>query len=115
MITNDSAHIYPTFLNKHKKYSDTEVEYFKEALIFQNALLLIVLGSSVVEYKFTKPKHALINSLMGMITLLTEKYEFYILIHVWGNMERCLVLALNHLKNVGVLLRAGPFRPIIMR
>ncbi len=25
MITNDSAHIYPAFLNKHKKYSDTEV------------------------------------------------------------------------------------------
>ncbi len=25
MMTNDSAHIYSTFLNKHKKYSDTEV------------------------------------------------------------------------------------------
>lgn len=25
MITNDSAHIYSTFLNKHKKYSDIEV------------------------------------------------------------------------------------------
>lgn len=43
----------------------------REALIFQNALLLIVLGSAILEHHFTKPADSLINSLMGLITLLT--------------------------------------------
>ncbi|MBL7128005.1 MAG: ATP-binding protein [Ignavibacteria bacterium] len=43
----------------------------KDALIFQNALLLIVLGSAVLEYKFTKPADSAVNSLIGIITLLT--------------------------------------------
>ena len=42
----------------------------KDALIFQNALLLIVLGSALLEYKFTKPADSAINGLMGMLTLL---------------------------------------------
>lgn len=42
-----------------------------QALIFQNALLLIVLGSAVVEHKFTKPADSVVNSLMGMITLVS--------------------------------------------
>ena len=42
-----------------------------EALIFQNALLLIVLGSAILEYKFTKPADSVVNALMGIITLMT--------------------------------------------
>jgi hypothetical protein len=42
----------------------------KDALIFQNALLLIVLGSALLEYKFTKPADSAINGLMGMLTLV---------------------------------------------
>lgn len=41
----------------------------KDALIFQNALLLIVLGSALLEHHFTKPADAVVNSLMGLITL----------------------------------------------
>lgn len=45
--------------------SDTQ-----DALIFQNALLLIVLGSAILEYKFTKPADSVVNGLMGMLTML---------------------------------------------
>ena len=41
-----------------------------QALIFQNALLLIVLGSALIEAKFTKPADSVVNSLMGLITLV---------------------------------------------
>ena len=43
----------------------------KNSLVFQNALLLIVLGSAVTEKYFTKPSDSLINSLMGIITLVS--------------------------------------------
>ena len=43
----------------------------KDIAIYQNALLLIVLGSALLEYKFTKPVDATINSLAALITLLT--------------------------------------------
>ena len=43
----------------------------KEALVFQNALLLIVLGSALLEHHYTKPADSVINSLMGLLTLLT--------------------------------------------
>src|SRR5260370_11888494 len=42
----------------------------KAVLIFQNALLLIVLGSALLEHQFTKPAYAAINGLMGSLTLL---------------------------------------------
>ena len=42
----------------------------QDALIFQNALLLIVLGSALLEYKFTKPADSAVNGLMGMLTML---------------------------------------------
>ncbi|HXU39437.1 MAG TPA: DUF87 domain-containing protein [Blastocatellia bacterium] len=42
----------------------------QEALVYQNALLLLVLGSAIIEHKFTKPEHSLVNSLMGLLTLL---------------------------------------------
>jgi uncharacterized protein len=43
----------------------------REALIFQNALLLIVLGSSLIETHFTKPADSMVNALTGIITLIT--------------------------------------------
>ncbi len=42
----------------------------KTALIFQNALLLIVLGSALIDHRFTKPADSVVNGLMGAITLL---------------------------------------------
>jgi len=42
----------------------------KTVLIFQNALLLIVLGSALLEHKFTKPADSVVNGLMGAVTLL---------------------------------------------
>ncbi|MCH8497825.1 MAG: DUF87 domain-containing protein [Marinobacter sp.] len=40
------------------------------AIVFQNALLLIVLGSAILEHFFTKPADSMINSLMAGITML---------------------------------------------
>lgn len=42
----------------------------KHALVFQNALLLVVLGSAVLEHFFTKPADSMINSLMAGVTLI---------------------------------------------
>jgi hypothetical protein len=42
----------------------------KYSLVFQNALLLIVLGSAILEHFFTKPADSMINSLMAGITML---------------------------------------------
>ena len=43
----------------------------RQALLFQNALLLIVLGSAILEHHYTKPADSVVNSLMGFITLLS--------------------------------------------
>lgn len=40
-----------------------------ESILFQNALLLVVLGSSLLETHFTKPAEGLVNSLTALITL----------------------------------------------
>ena len=42
----------------------------KQSLIFQGSLLLIVLGSAVLEHKFTKPADSAVNALMGIVTLI---------------------------------------------
>jgi len=42
----------------------------KQALVFQNSLLLVVLGSAFLEHYFTKPADSMINSLMAVITLV---------------------------------------------
>ncbi len=42
----------------------------RSSVIFQNALLLIVLGSALLENKFTKPADSAVNGLMGALTLL---------------------------------------------
>lgn len=44
------------------------------ALIFQGGLLYVILGSLLLEDKFTKPVDALINSLASFISILTVKY-----------------------------------------
>lgn len=43
----------------------------KESLVFQNALLLIVLGSALLEHHYTKPADSVVNSLMGIVTLIS--------------------------------------------
>ena len=45
----------------------------REAIVFQNALLLIVLGSAVLERYYTRPADSVVNSLMGLITLLSVR------------------------------------------
>ncbi len=42
-----------------------------EALIFQSTLLFVVLGSAVIEHKFTRPADSVVNGLMGMVSLIT--------------------------------------------
>ncbi len=42
----------------------------EEALVFQGALLLIVLGSALLEYKGTRPAESVVNSLMTLVTLV---------------------------------------------
>lgn len=42
----------------------------KDQLVFQNILLLIVLGSAILETKFTKPGDSVVNGLMGCLTLI---------------------------------------------
>lgn len=45
----------------------------KNNILFQSIILLIILGSSIVEPFYTKPVDSFINSLMGIITLLGIK------------------------------------------
>jgi uncharacterized protein len=42
-----------------------------EALVFQSTLLFVVLGSAVLEHKFTRPADSVVNGLMGMVSLIT--------------------------------------------
>jgi hypothetical protein len=43
----------------------------RDALIFQSTLLFVVLGSAVLEHKFTRPADSVVNGLMGMVSLVT--------------------------------------------
>lgn len=45
----------------------------RQAIVFQNALLLIVLGSAILERYYTRPADSVVNSLMGLITLLSVR------------------------------------------
>ena len=40
-------------------------------MVFQSTLLFVVLGSAVLEHKFTKPADSVVNSLMGMVSMVT--------------------------------------------
>lgn len=43
----------------------------KESAVFQSSLLLIVLGSALLEHKFTRPADSVVNALGGVVTLVT--------------------------------------------
>lgn len=43
----------------------------RDALIFQSTLLFVVLGSAVLEHKFTRPADSVVNGLMGVVSLVT--------------------------------------------
>jgi len=62
----------------------------RDALIFQNALLFIVLGSAVVEHKFTKPADSVVNSLMGLVTLVTVYRAAHGLVDTMSLLLDCL-------------------------
>jgi uncharacterized protein len=61
------------------------------ALIFQNGLLLIVLGSSFLETYYTKPADSLVNSLTGVVTLTGVKYVAPS-VAWWAILGYCLVV-----------------------
>jgi len=42
-----------------------------DALVFQTTLLFVILGSAIIEHKFTRPAESLVNALMGMVSLVT--------------------------------------------
>lgn len=65
----------------------------KYSLIFQNALLLIVLGSAILEYFFTKPADSMINSLMAGITMFGV-YHVSPPLAWWVVFSYCLVVFL---------------------
>ncbi len=43
----------------------------EESAVFQGGLLLVVLGSAILEHKFTRPADSAVNALAGIITLVT--------------------------------------------
>ena len=65
----------------------------REAMVFQNALLLIVFGSALVEYKFTKPADSAINGLIGSISLITV-YGVAPTLWWWVIFAYCLIVFL---------------------
>src|SRR5438128_5858800 len=76
-----------------------------DALIFQSALLVIVLGSAVIEHKFTKPADSLVNALMGMVTLITV-YGSAPRIGWWVVFSYCAIVLL--LATICIAVSAGP-------
>lgn len=43
----------------------------RASMVFQSSLLLLVLGSAVLEHKFTKPADSVVNALTGIVSLIT--------------------------------------------
>jgi hypothetical protein len=66
----------------------------KSILIFQNALLLIVLGSSIVEFKYTTPSEAIMNGLFCLISLFTV-YEIAEKLSWWLVFSFCSFIFIN--------------------
>lgn len=77
------------------------------ALVYQNGLLLLVLGSSIIEHKYTKPADSVVNSLMGLITLLPIKGQTLSL--PW-NLVFVFVLLVFCFATTCVALSDSPFR-----
>jgi uncharacterized protein len=63
----------------------------QNSLIFQNSLLLIVLGSSLLERHYTKPADSLVNSLAGAVTLVGVKNVAPALAW-WAMLTYCLLV-----------------------
>lgn len=63
----------------------------RSSLIFQNSLLLIVLGSSLLEAHYTKPADSLVNSLTGAVTLVGVRNVAPSLAW-WGVFSYCLLV-----------------------
>ena len=42
-----------------------------QSIVFQSSLLLIVLGSAVLEHKFTRPADSVVNAVTGIVALMT--------------------------------------------
>ncbi len=65
-----------------------------ESIIFQSSLLLIVLGSAVLEHKFTRPADSVVNAVTGIVALITV-YEVAPRVAWWLVFAYCaLVFAL---------------------
>lgn len=79
-----SNHLTGTFIPKESK----------DILIFQNALLLIVLGSSIIEFKYTTPSESIVNSLFCLISLFTV-YEVAESLSWWIIFSFCAFIFLN--------------------
>src|SRR5713101_3355375 len=77
----------------------------KTVLIFQNALLLIILGSALLEHQFTKPADSAINGLMGALTLLPV-YKLPTPIIWWAVFSYCVIVCLLAVTCVAV--SSGP-------
>jgi hypothetical protein len=55
----------------------------RDSLIFKNALLLVVIGVALLEKFYTKPADSMVNSLMGIVTLLAV-YKISPLVPWWS-------------------------------
>lgn len=61
------------------------------SMVFQSGLFLVVLGSAVLEHKFTRPGDSVVNALAGMVTLITV-YEVAPRLGWWMIFLYCLVV-----------------------
>ena len=77
----------------------------KQSLVFQGSLLLIVLGSAVLEHKFTKPADSAVNALMGIVTLIPV-YRTTPNLVWWSVLSYCV--AVFFLAVVCVAVSSGP-------
>lgn len=77
----------------------------EQALIFQNALLLLVLGSALLEHKFTKPADSLVNAVMAALTMIAVHSQAQS-IAWWGTFSYCVISLL--LAAICTAVSSGP-------
>jgi len=66
----------------------------RENLVFQSALLLIILGSAILEPYYTKPADALVNSIISLITVIAV-YSITPTIAWYALFGYCLIVLLS--------------------
>jgi hypothetical protein len=76
-----------------------------QSLIFQGSLLLIVLGSAVLEHKFTRPAYSAVNAFMGIVTLIPV-YRATPSLAWWSVLSYCVAVFLLAIACVAV--SSGP-------